>query len=206
MSATDLVGRFRMFENQPITSAESNLMNYLHEYSDRPFIKDELTERLKQMEMKGHKMRVRRMGKDSNDIFWHFGKIHGLENIALIPDEKLEETCCDPVELQKLVNTVEVEPGQEKSNEEIYGKLNEAMVNYKNVVNNIGLVSSDRKRILSLPIYMSKRSQNPEPLRGQKEFDMFTSLTGKDFTSDASVTLDKEHKITEYDFEKYLNP
>lgn len=107
MSATDLVGRFRMFENQPITSAESNLMNYLHEYSDRPFIKDELTERLKEMEMKGHKMRVRRMGKDANNTFWHFGKIHGLENIALIPDEQLEAVVHDPVKLQKLVNTVE---------------------------------------------------------------------------------------------------
>jgi hypothetical protein len=80
------------------------------------------------------------------------------------------------------------------------------MFDYKNAVNNIGLYTSDRKRILSLPIYMSKRSQNPEPLRGQKEFDLFTSLTGKDFTSDFATTLDKEQKITEYDFEKYLNP
>lgn len=99
MSSTDLVGKFRIFENQTVASAEGNLMNYLHEYSDRPFIKDELTERLREMEKKGHKMRIRRMGKDRDDVFWHFGKIHGLENIALIPDEKLLEACNDPIQL-----------------------------------------------------------------------------------------------------------
>jgi hypothetical protein len=65
-------------------------VNYLHEYSDKPLVKDELIERLKEMEKKGHKMRVRRMGKDSDEIFWFFGKIHGLENIAFVEDEKLK--------------------------------------------------------------------------------------------------------------------
>jgi hypothetical protein len=47
MSATDIVGKFRMFENNPAqASAEQSLVNYLHEYSDRPFVQDELLERL----------------------------------------------------------------------------------------------------------------------------------------------------------------
>ena len=87
LSNTDLVGRFRMFENQSVQSAEKDIIKYLHEYSDRPFVKDELVERLRDMERKGHRMRIRRMGKDLDNIFWHFGKIHGLENIAYIDDE-----------------------------------------------------------------------------------------------------------------------
>lgn len=83
------------------------MIKYLHDYSDRPFVKDELTERLRDMERKGHKMRVRRMGKDRDDIFWYFGKIHGLENIACIDDETLKQAAGDPVLLQKLVNKVE---------------------------------------------------------------------------------------------------
>ncbi|MFO0117422.1 MAG: hypothetical protein ACK521_07365 [bacterium] len=83
MSSTDLVGRFRMFENENTgPSAEQNLVDYLHEYSDRPFVKDERLARLNDMQKKGHKMRIRRMGKDLDDIYWSLGKIHGLENIA----------------------------------------------------------------------------------------------------------------------------
>ncbi|MFO0117423.1 MAG: hypothetical protein ACK521_07370 [bacterium] len=40
------------------------------------------------------------------------------------------------------------------------------MANFKNEVNQISLVSSDRKKILALPIYATKRSQNPVPKRG----------------------------------------
>lgn len=53
---------------------------------------------------------------------------------------------------------------------------------------------------------MSKRVQNPEPKRGQSIYDLFTSITGKTFNSDLFIDLDKETKITEFDFEKYLNP
>jgi hypothetical protein len=50
MSSTDLVGRFRLFEEgAPVVSAEQNLVNYLHEYSDRPFVKDELLARLEDL-------------------------------------------------------------------------------------------------------------------------------------------------------------
>lgn len=99
MSSTDLVGRFRLFENQQTVSAESDLMNYLHEYSDRPFVKDELLERLKDMQEHGHNMRIRRMGKDQDKFFFHFGKIHGLENVAYCDDEELFKTRGDPIAL-----------------------------------------------------------------------------------------------------------
>lgn len=80
------------------------------------------------------------------------------------------------------------------------------MANFKDEVNQISLVSSDRKKILALPIYAAKRSQNPVPKRGQSTFDLFTNVTGKTFTSDKFLDIDKETKITEFDFEKYLNP
>jgi hypothetical protein len=80
------------------------------------------------------------------------------------------------------------------------------MRTYKDMVDQYGLFSSDRKRMLSLPIYLFKRTQDPQPLRGQKEFDLFANLTGKSYTSDSLTMLDKEEKITEFEFEKFLNP
>ena len=107
MSTTDLVGRFRIFENESTgPSTEQNLINYLHEYSDRPFVKDELLARLDEMQKKGRRMRIRRMGKDLDDIYWSIGKIYGLENIAYVDDKELLTHGRDPIKLQMLVNKV----------------------------------------------------------------------------------------------------
>lgn len=84
--------------------------------------------------------------------------------------------------------------------------LNSSLIKYKETVGKLGLISSDRKRLLSLPLYMAKRAQAPEPKRGQAEFDLFTNLTGQEFTADVGVLHDEEHKITEFEFEKFLNP
>ena len=80
------------------------------------------------------------------------------------------------------------------------------MTAYKGEVGNINLIGSDRKKILSMPIYAMKRDQKPTPKRCQSTFDLFTSITGKTFTSDLFLDIDKETKITEFDFEKYINP
>ena len=40
--------------------------------------------------------KIKRRGKDKDDLFWHFGKIHGLENIAFVDDEKLKNFGGDP--------------------------------------------------------------------------------------------------------------
>ena len=50
---------------------------------------------------------VRRRGKDEDDLFWSFGKIHGLENIAFVDPNRLKETNGNPVKIQKLVNEIE---------------------------------------------------------------------------------------------------
>lgn len=46
---------------------------------------------------------------------------------------------------------------------------------------------SDKKKLLALPFYMAKRTQLPEPRMGQKEFDLFTKLTGFNWYDDKNV-------------------
>jgi hypothetical protein len=43
--------------------------------------------------------RVKRLGKDLDDLFWSYGKIHGLENLAFVDSEKLKTTNGNPVKL-----------------------------------------------------------------------------------------------------------
>ena len=33
--------------------------------------------------------KIKRRGKDADDLFWSFGKVHGLENIAFATNEEL---------------------------------------------------------------------------------------------------------------------
>ena len=70
----------------------------------------------------------------------------------------------------------------------------------------MGLFPSDRKKLLALPFYLAKRTECPEPRRGQFEYDLFKELTGSNWHDDAWTELDEETKITEFDYEKYLNP
>ena len=65
---------------------------------------------------------------------------------------------------------------------------------------------SDRKKLLALPFYLAKRSQLPEPRRGQPEFKLFQELSGgQNWYDDARVVVDDEHKITEFDYENYVD-
>lgn len=43
--------------------------------------------------------KIKRMGKDKDDVFWRLGKIHGLENIALCSLEDLEACNGDPMKI-----------------------------------------------------------------------------------------------------------
>ena len=77
---------------------------------------------------------------------------------------------------------------------------------YKELVTGMGLNSSDRKKLLALPFYLTKRMQLPEPRRGQSEFDFFKELTGHDWYDDQHYLFDPENKITEFDYENYIDP
>jgi hypothetical protein len=50
---------------------------------------------------------IKRSGKDLDNLFWSFGKIHGLENIAFADDKELEATNGNPVSLQLLINKID---------------------------------------------------------------------------------------------------
>lgn len=65
--------------------------------------------------------------------------------------------------------------------------------------------ASDRKKLLALPFFLAKRSQLPEPRRGQKEFNLFSQLSGQNWYDDATTLVDEEYKITEFDYENYFS-
>ena len=55
----------------------------------------------------GKMFRVKRTGKDRDPLFWHFGKIHGLENLAFADLNEIYNTNGNPVKLQNIVNKYE---------------------------------------------------------------------------------------------------
>jgi len=68
------------------------------------------------------------------------------------------------------------------------------------------LQPSDKKKLLSLPFYLTKRQETPTPRAGQTEIALFKELTGEDWHAHSRVNTDSETKITEFDYENYLNP
>lgn len=85
-------------------------------------------------------------------------------------------------------------------------KAQESLAEYKKAVEAMNMYPSDKKKLLSLPFYLAKRSEKPEPRQGQAEYDLFKELTGDDWFADSRVRFDSETKITEFDYENYLNP
>lgn len=67
------------------------------------------------------------------------------------------------------------------------------------------MLPSDKKKLLALPFFLAKRSQPVEPRRGQSEFNLFNTLTGKGWYDNEGITIDDETKITEFEYENYLN-
>lgn len=84
--------------------------------------------------------------------------------------------------------------------------MQESLTAYKATVEKLGLYPSDKKKMLSLPFYMAKRQENPEVRNGQSYMNLFEELTGMKYFADSRLEHDLEEKITEFDYEKYLNP
>jgi hypothetical protein len=80
------VAKFRLFETFEKTDVQDDIATYLSVYSTQPLTKNEMADNLALHAMKefdlGKMFRVKRAGKDRDPMFWSFGKIHGLENIA----------------------------------------------------------------------------------------------------------------------------
>jgi hypothetical protein len=94
-SSNDLVSRFRLFENDESRggSEEDKLLDYLASYSTEALSEPELVNQMMKQISKSCDIskifQVKRSGKDLDSLFWSFGKIHGLENIAFADDQEL---------------------------------------------------------------------------------------------------------------------
>ena len=58
---------------------------------------------------------------------------------------------------------------------------------------------------MALPFLLAKRVELPEPKQGQKEYDLFQTLYGKSWNHYDGETFDQEEKITEFNYEKFID-
>lgn len=209
-SSQDMVSKFRLFETFEAANPKGDMADYLTVYGTDPLTKKELSDNLILHAMKefdiSQLFRVKRAGKDKDPYFWSFGKVHGLENLAFVDPKELKETNGNPVAIQELVNRVNAPAQALNSYEHLVQETQAALESYKNFINTLNLNSSDRKKLLSLPFYMTKRHQNPSPVVGQMEYDFFTQLYGKDWFEFNEQELDREKKINEFEYEEYFHP
>ena len=102
--------------------------------------------------------RVKRSGKDADDFFWTFGKIHGLENIAFADPAELAAAEGNPVAIQEIINKVTREDIPKISSyDQLKQDTSKALLNWKEAVDQMSLQPSDRKKLLALPFAFSKR-------------------------------------------------
>lgn len=209
-SSQDVVGKFRLFDTVEELDSRQDITNYLSVYSTQPVTKNEMLDNLALQALKefdlGEMFRVKRAGKDRDDLFWSFGKIHGLENLAFVDQEAVRKTNGNPVKIQRLVNEADRGSLPADSFEHLIQELEVALADYKQKVESLGMNPSDRKKVLALPFFLAKRSQQPEPREGQPEFELFKQLTGRSWYSDARTVIDPEHKITEFEWERFIDP
>lgn len=63
---------------------------YISTYSDEAMTEPEIMEKLvgddSPIALNPNKYQVKRVGRDADDHYWFYGKIHGLENIAYLSD------------------------------------------------------------------------------------------------------------------------
>lgn len=204
-SSQDMVSKFRMFETFENHDPRGDIANYLTMYETKPLTRSEMIDNLAIHALSEFDLskiyRVKRAGKDLDPLYWSFGKIHGLENIAFADPEELRATNGNPVKIQKIVDRYDGAPDRFDSYEQVVEEMQKTLKDYKAAVDKLGFNSSDRKKVLALPFYLAKRQELAEPRRGQLEFKLFKELTGHDWYDDYGVEVDKEHKITEFNYE-----
>jgi hypothetical protein len=156
-----MVGKFRLFETFEQPDSKSNLENYLAIYSTEPLTRNEM---INVLALKGFQefdvrkmFRVRRMGKDRDPMFWSFGKIHGLENIAFADEAEIKATNGNPARIQDIVNKCDGSDVRINSFEHLVEELQKSLNEYKEKVESIGMNPSDKKKVLALPFYLAKR-------------------------------------------------
>lgn len=76
----------------------------------------------------------------------------------------------------------------------------------ENLEGNREFMASDKKKMLALPFLLSKRVELPEPKEGQKEWELFRQMFGVSYDKYSHVNFDPEEKITEYNYEHFIDP
>jgi hypothetical protein len=126
-SSQDLVSKFRLFETFENFSSRDDVAKYLSIYSTQPLTKNEMVDNLALAALKefdyGKLFQVKRAGKDRDPMFWTFGKIHGLENIAFADPQEVKGTNGNPVKIQKIVDRFEGSPIRLDSYEHLIQEL-----------------------------------------------------------------------------------
>lgn len=134
-SSQDVVGKFRLFETFEDKDAKRDLINFLSIYGTEALTKNDMMENIALQAIQefdvGKMFRVKRMGKDKDDMFWTFGKIHGLENIAFADPAEVYATNGNPVKIQQLVNKYEGAPFTVDSYEHLVQELQTALREYR---------------------------------------------------------------------------
>lgn len=100
----ELISKFRFFDGETAyADAKSDIEDYLDVYQNGPISKADMLARLndgRPIDAKlASKFRIQRKGKDADDLFWSFGKVHGLENIIFLDEEKAKAAIGDPWKL-----------------------------------------------------------------------------------------------------------
>lgn len=206
----DIVSRFRNQDlgNREITPSQK-VSQYLANTTaiTRSELEKGVTDILAQPDTSMKNKTIKRLQKDKDDIYWMFGRIHGLENIAHVDDAELAKVNGDPVKLQKLISQVGPSAPKAQSHDGMVSNNLEALSKYKQIVNSMTLRRSDRSKLLALPFHMQRRSQGPAPKKGMWQYDFFTELAGgKEWHHYKGQEIDTEKKLTAYNYEKHLPP
>jgi hypothetical protein len=205
--STDLLARFREVHESKDFSAQESILEYVTTCT--PATGSEIKRDLEKLTNAGLKKyehkRIRRQGKDRDDIFWLMGKIHGLENIAFLTKEELNTIDGNPVKLQELVNNAQPTGAVACSFNDRRDQLKSALAAYKQEVDKMSLTRSDRSKMLALPFFCARRTQGPEPKKGQWQWDLFTELSGgKSWNHYDDLEYDPEHKVNFNEYQKFF--
>ena len=208
--SNDVISRFRNTDQHPdINTPAEKISQYLlnSASTNRSDVAKGIYDCLPQVDDHYKNMRVKRMEKDADDLYWYFGKIHGLENIAYLTDEQIASTNGNPAALQLLINEVKNTKPPAGSFDGLISSAMSNMAQYKESINKMSLNRSDRTKLLSLPFFSKRRSQGPAPKRGMWQYDLFTEIAGgKEWDHYSDMLYDPEEKMTIYNYEKHLPP
>lgn len=181
-------------------------------YQNGPLTKADMLHRLNNGQKVDQKFaknfQIKRAGRDKDNYFWNWGKLHGLENIVYVDENEAAQAFGDPWKMQILLNKANdaPKPLPPHSFDQLVENLQNSMIRYRNSIdgNKHEFFGSDRKKMLALPFLMARQAELPEPKKGQKEWEIFADLYGKQWDEYKDLMFDTEDKITEFNYENFI--